>query len=85
MDYSISSDEGSDEDTIAEKAVNLEEITVKDVPLHSTPIDNLASALDNVLPFLENTNMDEETRNKSVKLDLVLEETIVKKKGKSNL
>ena len=81
VDYSISSDEGSDEDTIAEKAVNLEEITVKDVPLHSTPIDNLASALDNVLPFLDNTNMDEETRNKSVKLDLVLEETIVEKRG----
>ena len=55
VDYSISSDEGSDEDGITEKAVHLEDSTIENVSLHSTPIKNLASALDNVLPFLEKT------------------------------
>ena len=48
VDYSISSDEGSDEDSMTEKAVNLEDTTIENVPLHSTPIENWASALDNV-------------------------------------
>ena len=82
VDYSMSSDEGSDEDSITEKSVNVEDTTIENVPLHSTPIENLASALDNVQPFLDNTKFEEEPKNKSVKLNLVLEETIVQIRGK---